>query len=281
MIWGKLIGMVLGYLVARIPGAVVGLVIGHLFDYGLGEHYLMESLFTSKAKRQKVQAIFFKATFCVMGYVARHESHTEQAHKGMSQAEVEALDRLMQQLHIAGESRQSAVEYYNQGKNPHFNVDELLMELEPITRKHKALMQLFLELQLQAAYAEGFMVDAKRAKIIYVCERLGLDRTVFARLNSMHQAEERFKEYLRRHYYEQFQKMRNTSTVIEAYKLLGVDPEASDAQVKRAYRKLMSEHHPDRLIAQGLPDEMIKIATQKTQEIKKAYDLIRETKARL
>ena len=50
--------------------------------------------------------------------------------------------------------------------------------------------------------------------------------------------------------------------------------QASDAEVKRAYRRLMSQHHPDKLVSKGLPEEMMKLATQKTHEIRQAYEMI-------
>ena len=54
----------------------------------------------------------------------------------------------------------------------------------------------------------------------------------------------------------------------------GISEQASPAEIKKAYRKQMSQHHPDKLLAKGLPEEMIKIATEKTQNIKAAYDRI-------
>jgi DnaJ like chaperone protein len=47
---------------------------------------------------------------------------------------------------------------------------------------------------------------------------------------------------------------------------------------KKAYRRLMSENHPDKLIAKGVPDEMIKIATERSQEISNAYEVIRNAR---
>jgi len=58
--------------------------------------------------------------------------------------------------------------------------------------------------------------------------------------------------------------------------MLGVDSTISDSEVKKTYRKLMSQHHPDKLVARGLPEEMIKIATEKTQEIKAAFEQIKK-----
>ena len=62
----------------------------------------------------------------------------------------------------------------------------------------------------------------------------------------------------------------------DAYTALGVDERVSDKDLKRAYRKLMSQNHPDKLIARGVPEDMIKIATGKSQEIQSAYEMIRK-----
>ncbi|MEQ9210373.1 MAG: DnaJ domain-containing protein, partial [Pseudomonadales bacterium] len=61
-----------------------------------------------------------------------------------------------------------------------------------------------------------------------------------------------------------------------AYKALGVSSDCSDAELKKAYRKLMSENHPDKLMGQGVPEDMVKMANERSSEISKAYDLIRE-----
>ena len=67
-------------------------------------------------------------------------------------------------------------------------------------------------------------------------------------------------------------------SVADACELLGVDASNDKSTVKRAYRKMMSQHHPDKLVAKGLPPEMIKLATEKTQHIKAAYELIKEAR---
>jgi DnaJ like chaperone protein len=58
--------------------------------------------------------------------------------------------------------------------------------------------------------------------------------------------------------------------------ILGADKNLTDKELKRAYRRLLAQHHPDKLVAKGLPDEMIKLANDKTQEIISAYELIKK-----
>ncbi len=64
----------------------------------------------------------------------------------------------------------------------------------------------------------------------------------------------------------------------DAYKALGVTKDSTDAEVKRAWRKLMSQYHPDKLIGQGMPEDMIAMATEQAKEIQVAYDLIKKSR---
>jgi DnaJ like chaperone protein len=72
---------------------------------------------------------------------------------------------------------------------------------------------------------------------------------------------------------------RRPAPLASAYATLGVGPKASDAEIKKAYRRLMSQHHPDKLMAKGLPEEAMRMASQKTQEIRRAYETITEARA--
>src|SRR5690606_28636509 len=60
-----------------------------------------------------------------------------------------------------------------------------------------------------------------------------------------------------------------------AYRVLGIAPHATDAEVKKAYRRLINRHHPDKLIARGLPQPMAGVAERKTHEIRAAYERIK------
>ena len=68
-------------------------------------------------------------------------------------------------------------------------------------------------------------------------------------------------------------------TIQQSYAVLGVSEETPDSEIKKSYRRLMNQHHPDKLVAKGMPEEMIKLATEKTQEIRAAWEHIREHRA--
>jgi DnaJ like chaperone protein len=75
---------------------------------------------------------------------------------------------------------------------------------------------------------------------------------------------------------QQYNRQNSASALEDAYKALGVTKSNSDKEIKRAYRKLMSQYHPDKLIGQGLPEDMIAQATEQAKEIQVAYDLIKK-----
>jgi DnaJ like chaperone protein len=67
----------------------------------------------------------------------------------------------------------------------------------------------------------------------------------------------------------------SSSRLSDAYQVLGVPPDARDAEVTLAYRRLMSQNHPDKLVANGLPQSMIEAAHERTRRILEAYEVVR------
>src|SRR5690606_37465276 len=123
-----------------------------------------------------------------------------------------------------------------------------------------------------AATADGVLHDAERDLLLRVAGALGFDPMQFERLLSMFDAQREFHR-------EPPRQPAAGDRLAAAYRALGVAPTASGREVKTAYRRLMGQHHPDRLIAQGVPEDMIKLATEKSQEIQVAYDLIQRERA--
>ena len=133
--------------------------------------------------------------------------------------------------------------------------------------RRSSLVQMLLEIVAATALADGTLHSQERKTLELIASKLGVSRArldaVLARVSGQagfDTADE------------------SRSKLAAAYALLAIESTASMDEVKRAYRRQMSQHHPDKLVAKGLPEEMIDIATRKTQDIKSAYDLIRKTR---
>ncbi|HMB73079.1 MAG TPA: DnaJ domain-containing protein, partial [Gammaproteobacteria bacterium] len=130
------------------------------------------------------------------------------------------------------------------------------------TRGQADIARAFMNIQLQAAMGAGSIGAGKRQLLWTVSHALGIGRAEFAQLESA----------LRDH------SGAGGLSLEAAYRTLGIDASVPDDGVKKAYRRLMNKHHPDKLIAQGLPKSMVEIAEAKTYEIRSAYERVRESR---
>jgi len=256
--WGKALGGAFGFMIGGPLGALMGIAFGHSFDRGMGQ---LEGGDWGE-DQERTQAAFFTATFSVMGYIAKSDGR-------VSQDEIRLAEAVMDRLGLNSEMRASARKLFSEGKSADFPIDEVMRQFRSETHRRTTLIQMFLEIQLQAAYADGVMHPAEKEALRSICGHLGIPAAQLDRLEEM----------LRAGFGRAGYDAAATETSLQdAYRLLGVDESASDADLKKTYRRLMSQHHPDKLVAKGLPEQMIKDATEKTQQIKAAYELIRKSR---
>jgi DnaJ like chaperone protein len=256
--WGKALGGAFGFMVGGPLGALMGIAFGHSFDRGMGK---LEGADWGE-DQERTQAAFFTATFSVMGHIAKADGR-------VSQDEIRLAEAVMERLGLNSEMRASARKLFNEGKSADFPIDEIMRQFRSETHRRTTLIQMFLEIQLQAAYADGVMHPAEKEALRSICGHLGIPAAQLDRL------EEMLRAGFGRAGYDA---AAAETSLQDAYRLLGVDESASDADLKKTYRRLMSQHHPDKLVAKGLPEQMIKDATEKTQQIKAAYELIRKSR---
>jgi len=117
------------------------------------------------------------------------------------------------------------------------------------------------------------MHEAERHILFRICSRMGISEFEYKRLERMVHAQQSFHGRGGGGYSGTSQTPPK-NILAEAYEALGVEKTATDAEVKKAYRRQMNQHHPDKLVAKGLPEEMIKLANEKTHEISAAYEEI-------
>ncbi len=262
--WGKLIGGAFGYMLGGPLGAVLGAALGHNFDAGLsgmggnGEF--------APGDRERVQTAFFTATFSVMGHLSKVDGR-------VSRREIALAEALMEQMDLGPELRKTAIRLFREGKDPDYPLDQVLEQFRRECSRRQSLIWMFLEIQLQAAYADGPLVASEQRLLLHVCRVLGVPEGVFRLLEQRMRAQAHYAGGVGGEEPE-----RQVPSLTDAYAMLNLTPAASDAEVKRAYRRLRSQHHPDKLVAKGLPEEMMKLAARKSHEIRQAYERIREAR---
>jgi DnaJ like chaperone protein len=251
--WTSVLGGALGYMIGGPLGAMLGVAFagnlskgksnfrGSASDYRLGD-------------QQRVQAAFFSSVFSVMGYIAKVDGK-------VSKSEILLAQQVMQHMQLSEDMQKAAKELFNQGKQKDFNLDEVLEQFRTESHRRTHLVRMFLEIQIQATYADGVFDDKEYDALKYIAQKL------------------RFPIHELERLIQQFSVASGKSsklTIDDAYVILGADKSLTDKELKRAYRRLLAQHHPDKLVAKGLPDEMIKLANDKTQEIISAYELIKK-----
>lgn len=259
MRFSVLLGAMIGYSIARWDGLLIGALAGYYLPPVLGRF----ALNTAKSKLQQLQGQFVESTFAVMGAVCKADGR-------VSAEEIRVAEQLFAQLHLSAEARDTARRAFNRGKSPGFDLDAELARFVQATRGQRVLHQIFLQVQLSALAADGALHPAERDMLLRIGRGLGLSAAEISQLEAM----------LRSGGGGASAGGRSSRAALEdAYAVLGVASNASDTEVKRAYRRLMSENHPDKLAAKGLPESMRELAERKTRDITSAYRRISEARA--
>jgi DnaJ like chaperone protein len=258
MIFGKLIGGFIGLLVGGVLGLIVGVFIGHAFDRGL----VQTLRFGSPENIERIKTSFFETTFLLAGHLAKADGR-------VSQQEIDHTEQLFTQMGLTAEHRSRAIELFRQGSGSDFQLETTVNAFLQTCGPQRQLQQTMLLFLISLALADQVIDPAEHATLVRIANLMGLGTAQLEQLLRMAQAQEHF------HGKGGYTAQPGTS-LEDAYTALGVSSDVDDKALKRAYRKLMSENHPDKLIAKGVPEDMVKLATERSQEIQAAYEMIRK-----
>jgi len=264
--WGKLLGSGLGWVAGiswgmggGLGGALLGLLIGHGFDRrqaGIARF------------RQQGSGVerFSETVFQVMGYLAKVDGR-------VSEAEIAAARQAIDQLGLDEIEKNQVKRSFNEGKQRDFPLDAALRRARQICGRRTDRARIFLELLAQIALADGHVRAAEQRILEKACYHLGYKRAELNQVIAIISAQQS-----RSSSHWQPKRPPPVNNVNTAYAVLGLTRQSSNEEVKKAYRRLMSQHHPDKLAARGLSTKMLKLSEEKTVEIRAAYDRIREAR---
>jgi len=275
-IYGKIIGLILGLAFLKLPGAIIGLLVGHMFDIGYAKDFSNKggfARFFSSPDNIARQATFFHALFSALGHICKADGK-------VTSDEIAVASALMDNMKLTGATRQEAQQAFRDGKAKDFPMQQMLEDFRTFCHGRRDIMQVFLEILISAACADGRISDAELLVLEKVAAGLNFGRKDLHFLITTYEAGQRFRHQRgsRRDNTHQNQGYSSSHSLEDAYRILGVNTTEDNKAIKRAYKKQMSLHHPDKLSAKGLPEQALELAKSKTQDIQAAYELIKESR---
>jgi DnaJ like chaperone protein len=244
MSWfGKIMGGSVGFMLGGPIGALVGATLGHtLVDDKVRTEYAEHGRMSGLEQRQ---AVFFTATFAMLGKMAKADGR-------VCESEIDVVRVFMRdKLRLNTAAQQFAIGIFNQAKDDQTPYEDFARQFGEVFVNDSQLRMMFFELLFTVAMADGVLHPAEDVLLRATPAALGLHGDVYEQVKGQ------FVTDLSHH-----------------YAILGLPDKADMAEVKKAYRKLVSEYHPDKVIAKGLPDDFIKFAESKFREINEAYEAI-------
>lgn len=275
MRWGgKLFFGLIGLWMGDVTGLVIGALIGHFFD-SLTMKVLAFNPFRpyEPGEQETVRDALIDAAFSIMGHLSKADGR-------VSEEEISQAEAMMARMQLDAAQRQRAIAQFQRGKQADFPLDDTVSAFRHAIRYRKHMILVFLEMLLQTALADGTLHENEERVLLRVADGLGVPQAQFRQILAMLMAQAQFAGAGAaggQGWQQQGGAVPpRQRSLAQAYQVLGLTEQASDTEIKRAYRRLMSEHHPDKLAAKGVPEEMIRVATERAAEISTAYDLIKK-----
>ena len=288
-IWGKVVGVFFGFMFGRFAGAVLGLIVGHIFDTTYSRDFSQKggfARFFSSSDDIQQQAVFFHSLFSALGHIAKSDGK-------VTEQDIQIASALMDQMSLTGDTRKEAQQAFRDGKQRDFALIEMLQQFKEQCHARRDVMQIFLEILIQAACVNQRLSTPQYAILVKIAKTLGFKKLELDFLVHTFEAEQRFRDARARAQNQQNSRQQQgrsrayngqdpqyspAAALNDAFKILGIENTDDVKLIKKAYRKQMSLHHPDKLVSKGLPEQTLQLSKKKAQDIQAAYELLRQKK---
>lgn len=254
--YGKVLGFILGFAIARGPGALIGILFGHVFDILVQPKVIRRPTqrTATVTTQQEYDYIYFDTLFACLGDLASASGQVNTSHLNQFNAIVASLS-------LSSQAQRNAWEWFQFGQHKDFNLRQALFAFTQMGYGNPQRQQYLLQQVITYANAIQPLNNEQYAILCAIAHALNISTESFSHLAPKgEKARESSRE--------------ETATLSNPYKVLGIKKEASAKEVKWAYRKLMGKYHPDKLISKDLPEDLLEFATKRTQQIKDAYEKI-------
>lgn len=258
MYWGKIIGTLAGAITLKPWFALLGLVLGHQFDRGFAAKYRD---FESRGQRiGRLPEEYIRPLFQAMGHLAKSDGR-------VSEAEIRATRSVMHRIGLGPARVRNAMNWFEDGKRADYPLLQTMRHTRRIAARNPELRLLFVRLLLEVVLAKERLHQQERALIWKVCTEFEIGRVELAQLEAMIRAQKGFRHSPAGD--------ADAERVRNAYRALGVDETATNSEIKKAYRRLMSRNHPDKIAGSNPGQEVVAEAERRTREVRSAYEMLK------
>jgi len=256
--WGKIIGTLAGAATLKPWFVLLGLLLGHQFDRGFAARFRDFDAQGKTAARLPEE--FVQPLFQVMGHLAKSDGR-------VSEEEIRATRGIMHRLSLGPASVRKAMHWCDEGKRADYPLQSSVKQARRSAARNAELRLLFMRLVLEVVLSKDRLSQQERALLWTICKEFDIGRVELAQMEAMLRAQKGF-----RHSPEGDA---DATRVRKAYATLGVETSASNAEVKQAYRRLMSRNHPDKIAANKPGADEVAVAEQRTKDIRSAYEMLK------
>lgn len=200
------------------------------------------------------QKIINRAMFAVMGRIAKLDGR-------VTTPEVNYASIIMRLLGLDPLGRLEAIDYFELGKQPETDVLPFVRELVSSIGRRSALARIFIKIQCRLAFIKGDIRLKEKILLRDVAESLGFSKAEFLEICREMQIHASLKQ-------------ENGKFLRNAYHILQLEPDVEDGEIRRAYLRMMSRYHPDKLVRENLSEETLRIAQEKSTAIRSAYETV-------
>jgi DnaJ like chaperone protein len=256
--WGKIIGTLAGAATLKPLFVLAGLLLGHQFDRGFAARY-RDFEFKGKAAGRLPEE-YLRPLFQAMGHLAKADGR-------VSEAEIRATRTIMHRLGLGPARVRNTMHWFEEGKRPDYPLQQTMRHTRRLAARNPELRLLFVRLLLEVALAKERLSQHERTLIWTVCTEFDIGRVELAQLEAMIRAQKSFRRSPAGD--------ADAARVRQAYETLGVNQSASNAEIKQAYRRLMSQNHPDKIAGSNPAKDVVVEAGRRTREVRSAYEMLK------
>jgi len=248
-IMGKVIGGTLGFAFGGPLGAIFGAALGHNLHDKIGGNINIGGGYQNQNQNTQTErgTVVFVGIFSLLGKLAKIDGIISE------EEEQEVRKFINENMKLSGQEAEMAMKIFYEAEKSNHSYVEYANQLGQIFQNDRRMLNNIMDVLLKIAAADGVLDPNEEKMMLEVSRIFRISQSEYARMKTFY--------------------IKETD---KYYKILGCNVTDDNEIIKKKYRKMIMEYHPDKIISKDLPKEFVELANQKFREIQEAYDGIKK-----